>query len=97
MVRPSVRFELDGGSWVGERDSVGFTGETDLGPVEFLITSEALAQQLNPEFESLDRETALFLDAHPALKVELLMADRRVDPARRGCRPCGSPGSARRF
>ena len=42
MVRPSVRFELDGGSWVGERDSVGFTGETDLGPVEFLITSEAL-------------------------------------------------------
>ena len=32
---------------------------TDLGPVEFLITSEALAQLLNPEFESLDRETAL--------------------------------------
>ena len=59
MVRPSVRFELDGGSWVGKRDSVGFTGETDLGPVEFLITSEALAQLLNPEFESLDRETAL--------------------------------------
>ena len=59
MVRPSVRFKLDGGAWVGERDSVGFTGETDLGPVEFLITSEALAQLLNPEFESLDRETAL--------------------------------------
>ena len=59
MVRPSVRFELGGGSWVAERDSVGFTGETDLGPVDFLITSEALAQLLNPEFESLDRETAL--------------------------------------
>lgn len=59
MVRPSVRFELDGGSWVRERDSVGFTGTTDLGLVEFLITSEALAQLLNPEFESLDRETAL--------------------------------------
>ena len=58
-MRPSVRFELDGGSWVGERDSVGFTGETDLGPVEFLITSEALAQLLNPEFEGLDRETAM--------------------------------------
>ena len=41
------------------RDSVGFTGTTDLGPVEFLITSAALAQLLNPEFESLDRETAL--------------------------------------
>ena len=58
-MRPSVRFQLDGGSWVAERDIVGFAGETDLGPVEFLITSEALAQLLNPEFESLDRETAL--------------------------------------
>ena len=58
-MRPSVRFELGGGSWVAERDSVCFTGETDLGPVEFLITSEALAQLLDPECESLDRETAL--------------------------------------
>ncbi len=59
MVRPSVRFQVDGGSWVEERQSVGFTGETDLGPVEFLITAEALAQMLNPDFDALDRETAL--------------------------------------
>lgn len=66
-MRPSVRFELGGGSWVAERDSVGFIGETDLGPVEFLITSEALAQMLDPEFESLDRETALetFIEFEP--------------------------------
>jgi hypothetical protein len=59
MTRPSVRFELTGGSWVEERESVGFTGKTDLGPVEFLITSEALAQLLNPDFDSIDREMAL--------------------------------------
>ena len=59
MVRPSVRFEHSEASWVAERESVGFTGETDLGLVEFLITSEALAQLLNPDFDVLDRETAL--------------------------------------
>ncbi len=59
MVRPSVRFELTGGIWVEERESVGFTGKTDLGPVEFLITSEALAQLLNPDFDFIDREMAL--------------------------------------
>ena len=45
--------------WVAERDSVGFIGETNLGPAKFLMTSEALAQMLDPEFESLDRVTAL--------------------------------------
>jgi hypothetical protein len=59
MVRPSVRFEMDGGSWVEERDSVGFTGMTDAGPVEFLITNEALTELLNPSLDSLDRDTAL--------------------------------------
>lgn len=58
-VRPSVRFEPGGGIWVEERESVGFTGETDLGPVDFLITNEALAQMLNPDFDMVDRETAL--------------------------------------
>lgn len=69
MVRPSVRFQIDGGTWVEERESVAFTGETDFGPVEFLITNEALAQLLNPDFDVLDRETALetFVDFEAAI------------------------------
>jgi hypothetical protein len=59
MAKPSVSFELGDGYWVAERDSVGFTGTTDLGLVEFLITSEALAQLLDPELDSIDRETAI--------------------------------------
>ncbi len=58
MAKPSVRFD-GGGYWVPERDSVGFTGTTDLGPVEFLITSEALTDLLNPDLEDIDHETAL--------------------------------------
>lgn len=57
--RPSVRFQLDGGIWVEERESVGFTGETDFGLVEFLVTNEVLAQLLDPDFDVLDRDTAL--------------------------------------
>ncbi|MDB5703459.1 MAG: hypothetical protein JWN66_575 [Sphingomonas bacterium] len=59
MVRPSVMFELGGGYWVAERQSVGFTGKTDLGEVEFLITSEALEQMLNPDLDGIDGEYAL--------------------------------------
>jgi len=59
MVKSSVRFERGDGYWVAERDSIGFTGATDLGPVEFLITSEALAEMLNPELEGIDSETAV--------------------------------------
>ncbi|MDB5705471.1 MAG: hypothetical protein JWN66_2587 [Sphingomonas bacterium] len=59
MVRPSVTFELSGGYWVAERQSVGFTGKTDLGEVEFLITSEALEQMLNPDLDGIDGESAL--------------------------------------
>jgi hypothetical protein len=51
MAKSSVRFERGDGYWVAERDSIGFTGATDFGPVEFLITSEALAEMLNPELE----------------------------------------------
>ena len=58
MVKSSVRFERGDGYWVAERDSIGFTGTTDFGPVEFLITSEALAEMLNPELEGIDPETA---------------------------------------
>lgn len=59
MARASIRFELGDGEWIAERDSVGFIGNTDLGPVEFLITSEALAQLLNPELDGVDSETAI--------------------------------------
>jgi hypothetical protein len=59
MVKSSVRFERGDGYWVAERDSIGFTGTTDFGPVEFLITSEALVEILNPELEGIDPETAV--------------------------------------
>lgn len=59
MVKASVRFERGDGYWVAERDSVGFTGTTDFGPVEFLITSAALAELLDPELDGIDRETAI--------------------------------------
>lgn len=59
MARTSVRFERGDGYWVAERDSVGFVGQTDLGPVEFLITAEALANMLNPDLDGIDSETAI--------------------------------------
>ena len=59
MVKSSVRFERGDGYWVAERDSIGFTGTTDLGPVDFLITSEALSEMLNPALEGIDPETAV--------------------------------------
>ncbi|MGY2733396.1 hypothetical protein [Sphingomonas sp. UYP23] len=57
--RPSVIFELGGGYWVAERSSVGFIGTTEQGPVEFLITSDALAEMLNPELDGIDADYAL--------------------------------------
>jgi hypothetical protein len=59
MAQASVRFESGDWDWVAERDSVAFMGTTDLGPVEFLITSEALAEMLDPELDGIDRETAI--------------------------------------
>ena len=59
MANPSVRFEMGDYHWVAERESVGFTGTTNLGVVEFLITSEALTQLLDPDRDTLDSETAL--------------------------------------
>jgi hypothetical protein len=59
MAKPSVIFEQDGGYWVTERECVGFMGQTALGTVEFLITSEALAEMLNTDLEGIDSETAL--------------------------------------
>lgn len=59
MSMPSVTFELTGGHWVAERSSVGFTGLTELGPVDFLITSDALAEMLDPDLEGIDADYAL--------------------------------------
>jgi hypothetical protein len=59
VAKHSVRFERGDGYWVADRDSVGFTGTTDLGPVEFLITSEALAELLDPDLDGIDPETAI--------------------------------------
>jgi hypothetical protein len=59
MARPSVTFELGDGHWVAERQSVGFTGMPALGPVDFLITSEALEQMLDPDLDGIDGDYAL--------------------------------------
>jgi len=54
-----VRFDMGDWYWVAERESVGFTGTTNLGEVEFLITSEALTELLDPSRDTLDREMAI--------------------------------------
>jgi hypothetical protein len=59
MTAASVRFELGEYEWLAERDGVLFLGHTDLGAVEFLITSEALIELLNPDLEGIDSETAI--------------------------------------
>ena len=59
MATPSITFELTGGEWVPERQSVSFIGMSTLGPVEFLISSEALIELLNPDLEGMDGELAL--------------------------------------
>lgn len=55
----SVHFDMGDWTWSPEREGVLFVGETEFGPVEFLITSEALVELLNPEFDAIDRETAI--------------------------------------
>ncbi len=59
MSRPVIRFEPGNSYWVADRESVGFVGTTDLGEVEFLMTSAALAQMLNNDYEVVDAETAM--------------------------------------
>jgi hypothetical protein len=59
MAEPSVRFESGDAVWVSERDSVSFAGLTVLGPVDFLITRDALAYILNPDLDEIDSETAI--------------------------------------
>lgn len=78
MAQASVRFERGDSYWVPERDSVGFTGETALGLVEFLITAEALAHMLNPDLDGIDSETAIEtfdefeLDIHRIARLEFV-------------------------
>jgi hypothetical protein len=55
----SVNFEKGDWQWSAEREGVLFVGDTAMGPVEFLITSEALAELLNLGLEAIDRETAI--------------------------------------
>ncbi|SFO30731.1 DUF1488 family protein [Sphingomonas sp. OK281] len=59
MASPSVRFELGEYEWLAERHGVLFLGHTDLGMVEFLITSEALVEFINPDLEGIDSDTAI--------------------------------------
>ena len=59
MAQASVRFELGGWEWVAERESVGFVGQTALGEIEFLITSEALVELLNPDLGAIDGDMAI--------------------------------------
>ena len=59
MAKPSVRFDQGYAEWIAERDSVGFAGLTDLGPVDFLVTRDALAYLLNPDMDDIDSETAV--------------------------------------
>ena len=59
MAQASVSFEMGEWEWVPDRESVGFMGHTKLGPIEFLITGEALAELLNPDLDAVDRDTAI--------------------------------------
>lgn len=59
MATASVRFELGEYEWLAERNGIVFLGHTDLGMVEFLITSEALVELIDPDLEGIDRDTAI--------------------------------------
>lgn len=59
MSKASITFERGGSSWIPDRQSVSFMGVSALGPVEFLITREALEQLLNPDLDGIDGEYAL--------------------------------------
>lgn len=59
MAGASVRFEVGRHEWLAEREGVLFLGQTDLGPVEFLITADALIELLNPDLDGIDAETAI--------------------------------------
>ncbi|HXH16216.1 MAG TPA: hypothetical protein VNJ10_08805 [Sphingomonas sp.] len=59
MAAASVRFELGEYEWLSERNGVVFLGHTALGIVEFLITSEALVELVDPDLDGIDSDTAI--------------------------------------
>lgn len=59
MASASVRFEPGDYEWLAERNGLMFLGYTNLGMVEFLITSDALAEFTNPDLDGIDSDTAL--------------------------------------
>lgn len=85
MAQASVRFETGEWEWVAERESVGFVGHTDLGPVEFLITSEALAELLDPELVGIDGELAI--EAFGEFEADIHRIARREFVSRLGGEP----------
>ena len=59
MEPASVRFELGEYEWLAERNGILFLGHTDLGVVEFLITSEALVELAGQDLDGIDSATAI--------------------------------------
>ncbi len=85
MASASVRFELGEYEWLAERHGVLFLGHTDLVMVEFLITSEALAEFINPDFEGIDSDTAI--ETYVEFKSDIHQIARREFVSRLGGEP----------
>jgi hypothetical protein len=85
MVAASVRFEFGEYEWLFERNGILFLGHTDLGVVEFLVTSEALAELLNPDLEAIDSDTAI--EAYVEFESDIHRIARREFVSRLGGEP----------
>jgi len=85
MAAASVRFELGEYEWLPERNGILFLGHTDLGVVEFLVTSEALAELLNPNLEAIDSDTAI--EAYVEFESDIHRIARREFVSRLGGEP----------
>jgi hypothetical protein len=85
MAAASVRFEFGEYEWLFERNGILFLGHTDLGVVEFLVTSEALAELLNPDLEAIDSDTAI--EAYVEFESDIHRIARREFVSRLGGEP----------
>ncbi len=85
MTSTSVRFELGEYEWLAEREGILFLGHTNLGIVEFLITSEALIELLNPELEGINSESAI--ETYLEFEADIHRIARRVFVSRLGSEP----------
>ncbi|RXD02565.1 DUF1488 family protein [Sphingomonas sp. UV9] len=85
MAPASVRFALGDYEWSAERNGILFLGQTALGMVEFLITSEALAEFIDPDLEGIDRETAI--EAYVEFEPDIHRIARREFVSRLGGEP----------